>query len=320
MSNWQSAPRTAPVGKEWRKFRNYLANVPLTPQGRTDLNKLLKETEQHRRMDAKTQDDYEREISQLRRQNNTLQKALNIANQSITEAQDDYTPAPVLHMMNRLKEAETELKTLQDAVLEALVDCPDADAIATLGHQLHLKTCPSHQQLQDKDTIYQNLVDDVAQEENLYDSDYVEEQIDAAQEETRDELEDELTALSHRIDSTAEERDEALDQIDKLKTLIVARMRKNLKMRTEHRHTISAFQEALKIREDEGKTQLKNVKTLMKKLADTKDMEKKMNNYLEFIDLSESFGAYADWIAEYRQFAPESQTGVDMKAYLEEQE
>ena len=59
---------------------------------------------------------------------------------------------------------------------------------------------------------------------------------------------------------------------------------------------------------------------MMPEFQELEDREKKMKNYQEFIDLSGSFGAYAEWIAENRADAPMSQTGVDMEAYKQDEE
>ena len=122
----------------------------------------------------------EGQLQHLRQENARLKGALALANKSITEAQDDETPAPVLHMMNRLEEAETTLKALQERILRDVVRDPDYVAIAQLGYQEHMRTCPSRRFQKSHADIADGIRDEVANTCDLCDTDYLEDEIDNA--------------------------------------------------------------------------------------------------------------------------------------------
>jgi len=185
--SWESTPREAPQGANWRKFRAYLdGNVKLTQQGRTDLNNTLKTYEQMKKMDAKTQDKYEAEISTLQRQINDLSGQLKIANQTIHEGQDDETPAPVLHMMNRLADVETKHIALRNRCVDAIVENTCYSAIAGLGLDCHEETCPPEQEKTNLEDIMMNICQDVADQNDLCDQDYLNDEVESARESAYD--------------------------------------------------------------------------------------------------------------------------------------
>jgi len=207
---WKSESNCPPKGKEFRKFRAYLGQLKMTPQGRTDLNHTLKHYEHMVSCDLPTQEKYEGQISTLQRQINTLSDQLRIANQTIHEGQDDETPAPVLHMMNRLSEAEGKHLALRNQVVACCVDEPDYEAIAKMAYEQHQATCPSEGAMRNKASIehdiYHTIGEDYCEHNNMVDGDDVANDIDMAVSTAMEEYDEAHTGTIQRFQKQREDR------------------------------------------------------------------------------------------------------------------
>tara|TARA_R110001592_G_scaffold68504_1_gene209857 strand:- start:1894 stop:2664 length:771 start_codon:yes stop_codon:yes gene_type:complete len=162
--------------------------------------------------DLPTQEKYEGQISTLQRQINTLSDQLRIANQTIHQGQDDEeeTPTPMLHMMNRIEEAEGKCLALRNQVIACCVDDTDYEAIAQMAYEQHQTTCPSEAATKSKYDIQQEIVDDVARSEELCDQDYLADEIDNAVEDVKSEYDD---AVADEIALKEEAEEELLKLI-----------------------------------------------------------------------------------------------------------
>lgn len=158
-----------PAGKNYRLFQEAMAQTTMTPQQRTTYNAIIKQYEAMMAIDYKTQDRYEQDISLLKRDNDRLVEQLRIANQVIHQAEDEEeeTPAPLLHMMERCSAAEKKYDDLVREVLACSVDCPDVSAFASLAHQLHKAQHPNEKDQIDEKDLYTYLVEDVCEKEDL---------------------------------------------------------------------------------------------------------------------------------------------------------
>ena len=153
-------------------------------------------------MDFKTQDRYEKEVAQLRRQINAQAETIRLKDKTIHEGADDETPLPVLDMMNRLDAMETKYERLRHRICEAVAEQNDLDLISKLGNEVWVELNP------DKDDkryspgeIYGNLIQEAMDQEALATADQYQEVEDERDEyrDERDELEKERDELKKEL-------------------------------------------------------------------------------------------------------------------------
>ncbi len=89
------------------------------------------------------------------------------------EDEEEETPLPVLHMMERCDVAEAKYEELHRQILLACCDSPDLNAVASIAHEQHKASGVKPEDVMDEDTIYDHLADDVATKEGLVDEDAI---------------------------------------------------------------------------------------------------------------------------------------------------
>ncbi len=248
------------TSKEFKKFQEYMDESAMSPLQRCQWNTMRRQYVQMMEMDFKTQDRYEQEVAQLRRQINTQAETIRLKDKTIHEGADDETPLPVLDMMNRLDAMETKYERLRHSVCEAVAEQNDLDLISKLGNEVWRELNP------DKDDygyspgqIYQDLIQEAIEVENLCG-------LDAYQE-----VEDERDELIEERDDLEKERDEWKDECISVK--------KELK---------DAQWEAVSL----GET-LAEIPNWAKKTPKT------LNILNDFMERSDSWGEYRTFVKEY---------------------
>lgn len=286
---WKSTPRKAPeFPAEWVKFRHYLdQSVNMTPQGRTDLNNTLKHYEHMVKMDAKTQDCYEREISSLQRQINDLSAKLQLADASIKKSMEDdeETPLPLLHMMERTAVAEKKYEDLQRDIIGAVIDCPDYCAVCDIGYDLWQSTCPPKKDKKTKDQIRDYMMDDVIEKNDLtteddfgdaYDNGY-----NAGKEEAEEYYDDQIDTLKEELSANQAILETYRDEMTKIEELAGTEVEDIVDVAGY----IKCLQEALKIVKDENEVNKKNMSIWQTKCqeaeAKTEELKGKFRKDLE---------------------------------------
>ena len=233
----------------------------MTPQGRTDLNNTLKHYEHLIKMDAKTQDRYEGEISMLQRQINDLSGKLQLADGAIKKSMEDdeETPLPLLHMMERTAQAEKLYEDLRRDIIGAVIDCPDYCAMCDIGYDLWQTTCPPDKDQKTKEQIQDYMMDDVIEKNDLtteddfgdaYDNGY-----NAGKEEMEEYYDEQIDTLKEELSANQAILQNYRDEMTKIEELAGTEVEDIVDVAGY----IKCLQEALKIVKDENEVNKKNL-------------------------------------------------------------
>ncbi len=262
-------------------------------------------------IDYKTQDRYEEEIAGLRRQVEKTQGELLLAKKVIHEGADDEeeTPLPILHMMARCDEAETKHQELHRQILLACCDSPDLNAVASIAHEQHKASGVKPEDVMSEDTIYDLLGDDLAEKENLVNEEAVEIMLEDkgaeryedgeeageewAKDQVLDQIEDDFTPLMSKVVPWMKE-DDLEDQM------------RQIAERMEH-HIMC--QEAAETACEEWD---KKCEQLKKKMTQLEEKAYKPHYTLgEYMERSESWSSYREFVKEYYPNVPLKEVGFD---------
>ena len=158
-----------PEGKIYRQFIASMEATTMTPQQRTTFNGIMKQYKAMMDIDYKTQDRYEQEIATLRRQVERVEGELLLAKKVIHQGEDEEeeTPLPVLHMMERCDVAEAKYEELHRQILLACCDSPDLNAVASIAHECHRASGVKPEDVMGEDEIYRWMTEDVMEKEHL---------------------------------------------------------------------------------------------------------------------------------------------------------
>jgi hypothetical protein len=297
------------TSKEFKQFNKWMTETKMSPLQRCQWNTMKKQYIQMMEMDFKTQDRYEQELCQLRRQINTQAETIRLKDKTIHEGADDETPLPVLDMMNRLDAMETKYERLRHRTFEAVAEQNDLEEIAKLGNELWAELNPEKDEYgYSKDAIYQDLIQDAMDKELLVGN------------ECHEELEQERDDLQEELDNEKEERALAWKEVE---TLRAEQMKTSEQIQEWHKKYTEAKWEVVKVEErlesaclerDGAKDDADNWKKAMtdaqweavslgETLAEIPNWAKKTPRTLailnDFMERSESWSEYHDFVKEY---------------------
>ena len=237
-------------------FRKYMdEESKLTPLQRTEWRIMSRQYVKMMELDYKTQDRYEAEVAQLRRQVNSQAETIRLKDKTIHEGADDETPLPLLDMMNRLSAVEEKYEALRARVAKCLCDDPDIADLSQLGNDIWKELNPGaneKKKCMTQQDIFDNLIQASLDTEEV------------------------VSASAYR--ELEEEKDEIEGERDEM----------NFTADNWHKQYTEAKWEAVKLGE-----QLDNIPAWAKKTP------KSLGILGNFMERSESWGPYRDFVKEY---------------------
>jgi len=264
------------TSKEFKQFQKYMDESKMSPLQRCQWNTMRRQYVQMMEMDFKTQDRYEKEVAQLRRQINSQAETIRLKDKTINEGADDETPLPVLDMMNRLDAMETKYERLRHRTCEAVAEKNDLDLISKLGNELWVELHPGEEDPHfnySPGQIYQDLIQEAIEVEDLCGCDAYQE------------VEQERDDLIEELENEKEERALAWKEVE---TLRAEQMKTSEQIQEWHKKYTDAQWEAVSL----GET-LAEIPNWAKKTPKT------LNILNDFMERSESWSEYRQFVKEY---------------------